>query len=290
MKSRFFVLCVCLLTSIPYVHGQILNTRAKVETLSMAERLSLRTNMIDWTLLLPNIGMEFDVLSTNWNRWAVGVSARGNWQSNHTFSKGMVYNLREAKLEVRNYWRFRDKPGSPLRYPLYVWYRGVYASFSNYSLLLFGNKGKQGDAFSVGVTFGFVKPLYEFKNRNTLDFEAGLSAGACYTQYSEYRHERESDCYPVTGFKNWHIVPYPVIQDLHVGFVYRFGHYPLTSKYRYRKDVDTDWATAREQRKLEKQTEALNKAIDKSDMENIRRFYHNMYQQLNNKYPNEKLK
>ena len=276
------------------VYSQVMDTRTRIDTLTTSQRLSLRTNAIDWLLLTPNIGVEYVLLNKNWSRWAIGMNLRGNWQSSHTYKPGLVYNTSGVRLELRNYRRTRqmnysdsifNKEGklvkinvetngldphwwwtarlvSPrrknIKYPTTTYYRGVYLSHDNYSILL-GREGKQGSAFGLGMTYGIIRPLFEYQNGSSLDFEAGISGGLVYTKYDTYRHDRESNCYPVVATKDWHIVPYPVITEIKVGFVYRFGKYtvekkdengnkidkiiwkgsyPITKKYRWRYDVD----------------------------------------------------
>ena len=84
-----------------------MDTSHKVDSLSTKERLSWRTNAVDWLLLVPNVGVEYDIGRCNWNRWTVGLNLRGNWQSSHTFKPGIVYNVAEVRAEVRNYYRIR---------------------------------------------------------------------------------------------------------------------------------------------------------------------------------------
>jgi hypothetical protein len=36
-----------------------------VDTLSLLDRIALRTNTVDWALLIPNFGAEFDIKNTN---------------------------------------------------------------------------------------------------------------------------------------------------------------------------------------------------------------------------------
>lgn len=43
----------------------IFESKTGVDTLTFAERISLRTNAVDWTLLTPNLGVEFDVKSAH---------------------------------------------------------------------------------------------------------------------------------------------------------------------------------------------------------------------------------
>lgn len=235
--------------------AQGLDRRLQVDTLSMAERLSLRTNALDWILLTPNVGVEFDVRNTNWNRWAVGVNVRGNWQTKHTFKPGLVYNIAGARVEFRNYWRprqigdkninrhhsFIDKAFScrrtQVKHPDLLYYRGLYASYNQFSIKIIGD-GYQGSAFTLGFTYGVVKPLYAFGNGNSLDLEFGVSAGLAMAKYNRYAHDRGTDCYPVTETVGMSLVKHPVLSDLHVGFVYRFGRYPVTGKYRWRYDCD----------------------------------------------------
>lgn len=246
------------------VAAQGVDKSMRVDTLSLAERLSFHTNMVDWTLLIPNAGIEFDVHSTNWNRWAVGLDVRYNWQTSHTFKSGLVYNIMGARFYFRNYWRTRqteprdeenkfDKTykiyphtrfldrvfscrRNRVRHPGLLFYRGAYLSYNKFSIKLLGSEGYQGSAVTAGFTYGIVKPLYVFKNGNSLDVDLGISAGLALASYDKYRHDRENDCYPVT--KRAQSGVFPVVSDLHVGFVYRLGRYPVTKKYRWRYDCD----------------------------------------------------
>lgn len=271
-------MCLCALLAVASARAQVVDKTPRTDTLSVADRLSLRTNAADWLLLLPNIGMEFDLGNKNWSRWALGLDLRGNWQTSHTFKPGVVYNLAEARAELRYYWRPRqvDNYGAKkqtrfldrlfscrrdrVKHPTVAFYRGLYVAYSDYSFK-FGSEGKQGSAVTLGVSWGAVRPLFVFANGHSLDFELGLNVGLCYANYDTFRHDREDDCYPVTGHEDWHIVPFPVLTDVRVGFVYRLGRYPSTSKYRWRYDCDYTFAqlqdsinSAREAAKINKQT------------------------------------
>ncbi|MGN1263397.1 MAG: DUF3575 domain-containing protein, partial [Prevotella sp.] len=176
------VLCMFMILLFPFeAISQGTDKRLKVDTLSLKERIALRTNMIDWALLTPNIGIEFDIKNTNWNRWTAGLHLRGNWESSHTFKPGLVYNLMGVRAEFRNYWRMRDFEEHKLKehtrfidkvfscrrqnpkHPDLIYYRGLYASYNKFSIKLIGD-GYQGSAFTVGATYGIMKPLYVFKN------------------------------------------------------------------------------------------------------------------------------
>lgn len=311
ISPRFLLgILLCLLPGL--MSAQVLDNSTRVDTLKFAERISLRANALDWLLLTPNIGIEYDLSNKNWNRWTVGVNLRANWQTSHTFKPGVVYNLISAKAEVRNYWRTRqvtdtvevyedgivvdeyvEKGVDPhktllgrlfsmrrrkIKHPATTYYRGLYLSHSDYSIKL-GKEGKQGKAIGLGLTYGIIRPLYVYKNGNSLDFEAGISAGVAYTKYNTYTHDRESDCYPVVEQKDWHLLKHPVISEIKLGFVYRFGKYPVTKKYRWRYDADADYkfrvdsvATVKEAAKINKMTEkkweAERKAFVKDSLRN----------------------
>lgn len=233
---------------------------SKPDTLTLRDRLSLKTNTIDWLAMMPNLQVELELGNTNHNHWSIGLGARYNWQTKNTFKPAQVYNMMGLRAEVRYYWRTQQidtiyQPAhakhnywgrlwSTRRYKLKhlntTYYRGAYVGVNKYSFLL-TKDGFQGKAFTAGFTYGIIKPLYVFSSGNSLDFDLGFSAGLCYTQYNKYCHDRESDCYPVTAKEDWHLLPYPVLSEVRIAFVYRLGKYPMTKKYRWRYDVDEDY-------------------------------------------------
>lgn len=123
------------------------------------------------------------------------------------------------------------------KHPTVAFYRGAYVSYNSFSVK-FGKEGKQGKAFCAGFSWGFTKPLYFYKSGNSLDFEAGISAGLAYTTHTTYTHDRESNCHIPGKTEDWTLNKMPVISELRAGFVYRFGNYPSTGKYRWRYDCD----------------------------------------------------
>ena len=262
-----------------------MDTGHQVDTLSTAERLSVRSNAVDWLLLVP----------TNHNRWSVGLNLRYNWQSSHTYKPGLVYNVAEARLEVRNYYRIRVLDGrfiepkkhiwervvSPRRaeskHPTTTFYRGAFVAFNNYSLKL-GSEGKQGNAIIGGVMWGMIKPMYQFSNGNSLDLEFAASAGVAYAKYDTYTHDRLDDCYPITATGKTTIMP--VINELRVGFVYHFGSYPITKKYRWRYDVDMDYQERMDSIVLAERNAAAAQHISDSIYESISKVFWDRYNQL----------
>ncbi|MBP3510905.1 MAG: DUF3575 domain-containing protein [Prevotella sp.] len=245
---------------IPTERPMIVDHERHIDTLSVMDRIALRTNSTDWLLLIPNAGIEFDIRNTNYNRNTIGLNIRYNWQTSHTYKPGVVYNIAEARIGFRNYFRVKeiskderdwnmhphkhiwDKPFSARhkksKHPDAVFYRGAYLAFTKYSVM-FGSEGRQGTAVSAGYQFGMVKPLYVFRNGHSLDLDLGAALGVAYTSYNKYRLDRESDCYPNVGKVDGQIMP--MVNELRCALVYRLGKTPGTSKYRWRYDVDVPY-------------------------------------------------
>ena len=253
-RIKLYGIIVSILTLLPIgVRAQVFETRARIDTLKWNERISLHTNAVDWALLIPNIGVEYDIRSTNWNRWAVGMSAKTKWRTNSRFKQRLFYNVSEVRFEFRSYWRTRQIDGrevtkhtsfidklfscrrTVVKHPHTTYYRGVYASAGDYSFLV-DRKGRQGKFVSGGVTYGAMYPMYVFKSGNSLDLDLGISVGLVATNMEKFR--LVDDCYERTQPGKWKVVPFPMPTEARVGLVYRLGKYPINKKYRWRYDVD----------------------------------------------------
>lgn len=253
-RIKLYGIIVSILALLPVgVRAQVFETRARIDTLKWNERISLHTNAVDWALLIPNIGVEYDIRSTNWNRWAVGMSAKTKWRTNSRFKQRLFYNVSEVRFEFRNYWRTRQIDGrevtkhtsfidklfscrrTVVKHPHTTYYRGVYASAGDYSFLV-DRKGRQGKFVSGGVTYGAMYPMYVFKSGNSLDLDLGISVGLVATNMEKFR--LVDDCYERTQPGKWKVVPFPMPTEARVGLVYRLGKYPINKKYRWRYDVD----------------------------------------------------
>lgn len=253
-RIKLYGIIASILVLLPIgVRAQVFETRARIDTLKWNERISLHTNAVDWALLIPNIGVEYDIRSTNWNRWAVGMSAKTKWRTNSRFKQRLFYNVSEVRFEFRNYWRTRQIDGrevtkhtsfidklfscrrTVVKHPHTTYYRGVYASAGDYSFLV-DRKGRQGKFVSGGVTYGAMYPMYVFKSGNSLDLDLGISVGLVATNMEKFR--LVDDCYERTQPGKWNVVPFPMPTEARVGLVYRLGKYPINKKYRWRYDVD----------------------------------------------------
>lgn len=235
-------------------------------------RLAFKTNAVDWLVLLPNITAEFDLFGSPYKHYTLSLGIKGNWSTSQNYKPSIVYNLFDTRLEFRNYFRTTQR-GSydldsasffqrlkeqvftierlhPREWRAYYW--GVYADYANYNFK-FSKHGMQGSALGLGVSGGFSIPLYGYRE-NFVDLELGASVGLVYTKYDSYRHDEESNCYPrlPEKSKGGHLVPFPVVSDLRVTFVYRFST-SVKNKY---KLIDRDKINARKevkrQRKLKR--------------------------------------
>lgn len=107
-----------------------------------------------------------------------------------------------------------------------AYYLGLWAGIDNWSISLTG-KGKQGKGIGAGVVAGYTLPLLpqKFPREGSLDLDLGLAVGLKAVKYDAYAYEEHTQHY-VHDRQNsqlsWTIVPYPVIQDLHVSLVWRF--------------------------------------------------------------------
>ena len=257
-KNKLYAIFLLIAVLFPQIsRAQIFESKTGVDTLTFAERISLRTNAIDWTLLTPNLGVEFDVKSTNWNRWAVGLTLKTKWNTPATFKNRVFYNITEVRADFRNYWRTRQINNKVpahtgfidrlfscrrrvVKHPKTTYYRGAYMSFSDFSIK-FGREGHQGKALSAGITYGIIKPLYAFRTGNTLDLDLGFDAGFVAVNSEKFTYNRADNCYTRTKQGSWKVVPFPMPTAARVGFVYRFGSYPITKKYRWRYDADAQY-------------------------------------------------
>lgn len=275
-KTGFTLYFLIIAVLFPQIgKAQIFESKTGVDTLTFAERISLRTNAVDWTLLTPNLGVEFDVKSTNWNRWAVGLTLKTKWNTPATFKNRVFYNITEVRADFRNYWRTRQINNKVpahtgfidrlfscrrrvVKHPKTTYYRGAYMSFSDFSIK-FGREGHQGKALSAGITYGIIKPLYAFRTGNTLDLDLGFDAGFVAVNSEKFIYNRADNCYTRTKQGSWKVVPFPMPTAARVGFVYRFGSYPITKKYRWRYDADAQYQYRIDSIANQRVVDAINK-------------------------------
>lgn len=125
--------------------------------------LSLRTNLLRWATLTPDLGLEWHIS----DRWSVGVN--GSWTSWTWRDKERRYALWEVAPEVR-YYMGKERRG----YLGLLFKTGAF----NYK---FSETGKQGDLLGGGLTGGYILPIGK---RLSLDFSLGL--GYLNADYEKY--------------------------------------------------------------------------------------------------------
>lgn len=278
LKSRIGIVLASLFLSFE-VSAQALDA-AKDDTLSFFKRFSFHTNVVDWVLQTPNIGLEFNFSGSPTSRFSILVDGKYNWNTYHSVQPRIVYNIAAVRVEARKYWRtgsgiykfkkfsrFTDKdsiktkldngkdsiiPKKPKGYEgkdttvsaprwfikrirrnvfsgrtfrnarMYrAYYGGLYAGYEKYTYSL-GRSGIQGDSYNFGISGGYSIPLYFFRNGHSLDLDLGLALGMKMMEYDKFDYEEETGCYAYTETKGRHFLPYPVLQDIRVGFVFRF--------------------------------------------------------------------
>lgn len=220
---------------------------------SFIRRVSIHTNALDWFMTIPNLGIEYDLLNSEENRFSVLLQGKYNWNTSHSFKPRYVLNVANVSVEFRKYWRTghdetmtinkwvtRDTTVSRVRWffkkfrhnvlsgrtlarprDWRAYYVGLYAGYDQYSLACFG-KGIQGKGINLGISAGWSVPLYILRNGQSLDLDLGITLGAKATQYDRYHYINETGCYEYTGSKDFHITPYPVIHQIKIGLAYRF--------------------------------------------------------------------
>lgn len=298
LSSLFFIIA----SFITCVKAQVVDDTMHVIYAKQADRLAVRTNPVTWVLQCPNIGFEYAVRPENWNRWTVGLNVMGRWKGSNTFNPATVFNLNEIRFDFKNYWRERFVRGEGahaldgntdphkkwidklfslrrknlyneadpkhtypyLKHPAIVFYRGIYGSFDKFSVK-FGKTGYQGTAVSIGGTYGIIRTLHEYEKAGRLDMELGLSAGLIFLpSCQEYTLNRITNSYVREGEKYSKFIPFPMVTDLRLGFVYHFGKMPLTQQYRWRYDADSAFHVLVDSLAADRQAKWEQKQIDKS--------------------------
>ena len=219
----FFISAFCAAT--PVAAQQ--NTELDKGTVPLKERWAFKTNAIHWIGLTPNVGVEFDITNSIYNKWTIGAQASWNGNTDIKSGKKVNFALNDYRMEVRRYIKpsLRSKDGSR-RTPKFwrTYYVGLYAGYTQGDILL--KKGFNMKAAHAGLTGGWEVQLYRCKH-GAIDLDLGLSVGMLYGKYSKYKMENGEPVY--TEQTDKHFIKYPLPTDFRIGFVYRFK----SIKYKY---------------------------------------------------------
>lgn len=248
MKRQMLFLCILLAGGAAPAAAQTTASQSKDSVAAVKEpfrnKIGIRTNVVDWLFTIPNLGIEMEVGKSKYyrNPYTISLVGRYNWDAWSRYNPSMVFNVADIRIEGRKYWNTVDmnrmeaqEVRDSMTYAQYLWkyafkmdrleprkergyYAGFYLGYHNYSIK-FGSTGKQGMAFSGGLTAGFTIPLYSYRDRY-IDLDLGGSLGLFYGKYDEYGYDAESDCYPIKAKGKSALLPW--VTELRVALVYRF--------------------------------------------------------------------
>ena len=182
VRTIIIIVCLFLSVSLPEKADAQVRKEKTDSIVPGRDRWALRTNALEWLLTIPNIGFEYDLSNSIYNRLSVGINARFNWNTAHTYAPPLVFNVFELRPEFRYYWRQskREKPlsekpkfGEWMRERVFTskrdnpkswraYYVGWYLNAGTYGFK-FGKTGHQGQMIGTGISLGYGLPLYEYK-------------------------------------------------------------------------------------------------------------------------------
>lgn len=236
-------------------------TKAKSAAAKVSDRItgldrwSFRANALELLCTVPNFNVEFDISSSPYNRWSLGLTAKYNWDTWHSVPPALVFNMFEIRPEFRKWFRMKPKEGNSKPTRERAFFLGGYASGGTYSIKP-GKYGIQGPLFGAGALFGYDFPLYTYRHF-TIDFELGVAAGLAVTSYDGYTMNRSNTDYIEAPGKSkgWHLCPFPVLSEVKACFVFR----TLSIKERYKK-VDSQKLILKQEAEEAKRLAAEQKA------------------------------
>ena len=219
------------------------------------DRWSFRANALELLCTVPNFNVEFDVSSSPYNRWSLGLTAKYNWDTWHSVPPTLVFNMFEIRPEFRKWFRMKPKEGNAKPTRERAFFLGGYASGGTYSIKP-GKYGIQGPLFGAGALFGYDFPLYTYRHF-AIDFELGVAAGFAVTSYDGYTMNRSNTDYIEAPGKSkgWHLCPFPVLSEVKACFVFR----TLSIKEKYKK-VDSQKLILKQEAEDAKRLAAEKKA------------------------------
>ena len=210
-------------------------TLAAQEEKSSVSRLSIKTNAFEWLLTIPNVGVEYDLGKTEYNKFTAGLSAKYNWNTYHNMAPSVVFNLMDVRPEFRYYYRTRKPERGSVHHwydinkhlverknphPWRAHYIGLYGNYGHYAFK-FSETGVQGQVAGLGVSSGYAIPLYEYK-KGYVDLELGFALGVQWATKDEFVLDHEHGQYINTSSRDkFTFTPFPVLTELRAAFVWR---------------------------------------------------------------------
>ena len=137
--------------------------------------MAVKTNLLFDAALAPNVEVEFTLDKKQ--RWSLMAEYWTPWYVWHHNSR--AYEIQTWGLELRR-WNGKCRERKPA---LTGSFWGAYAAFARYDLE-WNSSGDQGEAYSVGITYGHSWPIHRHWN-----FELSASLGAFYGPRRHYEGE-----------------------------------------------------------------------------------------------------
>ena len=171
-----------------------------IDRAETAPRWALSSNLLSWTMLAPNLGVEIYL----GGRWSVAADASyGMWGFGHTTHTTQTWS---AGTEVR-YW-LQNR-----RYGFRRTHIGLSMRGGEFDENYFSD-GRRGNALMAGLTVG-----YRFLLPGRWRVDAGLGAGLTRLDYDRYRYNPRFDSYELQGSRTRNLWG---LTDLHVSLIYTF--------------------------------------------------------------------
>ena len=188
------------------------------ERASFVDRCAVKTNVFEWLITVPNIGLEYDIVHTDHRKITLSLAGKYNWNTYHENAPATVFDMADIRPEIRYYFRSENHKISR---PWWVMYVGAYASCGSYTFKM-APKGISGQVRGVGASAGYVLPLYDYA-KGAVDVELGMSLGMQGCTRDVFTHNPVGHYYTRldSESKGMHLTPFPVISELRVAFVWR---------------------------------------------------------------------
>lgn len=190
---------------------------------------ALKTNLLEWTVAVPNLSVITDLSGKPWNRSVAGVTLKYKWKTSGTYVPSFIFNLFEVRPEYRYYINNRYSVG-------------VYAAYDRFTTKLPARStGFTGIAWGGGVSAGMELPLYQYR-KSALDIEFGIALGAHYALRENFTVSEDNTRMVYSGTRTAGVLPYP---ELRVALVWRktsvkdkyMGTNPMKSLYKREKET-----------------------------------------------------
>ena len=153
-------------TVVGFVSGYMATEQAPVPAVKSAGRFVLKTNLLYYAILMPNVEVEWKFA----DRWSAALEIQGAWYAKNEPHK--VYRVATAMPEVR-YWIVERSRWNGM-------YVGAFVGGGLYDLCN-GKKGHEGEGALAGVSAGYMWAIGKH-----LSLDAGIGLGYMYARDKVY--------------------------------------------------------------------------------------------------------